>query len=151
MLFALSLLEEYNYPMAIYLLEKDKYEVLQAFRKDPTDLLNHTSVIYKCRQAEAHLIRIVHYLFIFACRSEDSHLFQLGYQCRTIYNTNLFSSIVDICYRTSTCDARCQVPGLIYSFLLRTKSFLPSLDLSKDITPEYTLRSHHSSYVSEVL
>ena len=73
--------------MAIYLLEKYQDEMLQAFRKDSTDLFNRMFVIYECRQAEAHLIGIVQRLFIFASRPRDLHPLQYGYQCRTIYNT----------------------------------------------------------------
>ncbi len=96
MLLALSLLQDYNTPSVIQLLEKDQDEVLQAFRKDPTDLFKAASAKCQRRKAEAHLIGLVRRLFIFSGSQDDPHQLKLDQEYTAIDNFNLYGSLVGV-------------------------------------------------------
>ncbi|KAG4412400.1 hypothetical protein IFR04_014468 [Cadophora malorum] len=95
-LLALSLLEDYNTPSAIQLLEKNQDGVLQAFRKDSTDLFKAMSAKCQNRKAEAQLIGLVRRVFIFADGLEDVHQLQFDQEYTAIDNHNLLGSLVGV-------------------------------------------------------
>ena len=95
-LLALSLLEDYNTPSAIQLLEKNQDGVLQAFRKDSTDLFKAMSAKCQNRKAEAQLIGLVRRVFIFADGLEDVHQLQFAQEYTAIDNHNLLGSLVGV-------------------------------------------------------
>jgi len=95
-LLALSLLEDYNTPSAIQLLKKSRDRVLQAFRKDSTDLFKATSAKCQNRKTEAQLIRLVRRVFIFANGLEDIHQLKFDNKCTIIKNLNKLGFLISI-------------------------------------------------------
>ncbi|KAF4632607.1 hypothetical protein G7Y89_g5518 [Cudoniella acicularis] len=92
-LLALSLLEDYNSPSAIQLLEKNQDKVLRAFRKDFTDLFKAVSIKCQNRKAETHFIRLVRRVFIFASGLEDVYQLKFDYEGTAIDNLNKLGSL----------------------------------------------------------
>jgi hypothetical protein len=95
-LLALGLLEDYNTPSAIQLLEKNQDGVLQAFRKDPTDLFKAASAKCQNRKAEAQLIGLIRRLLIFTGSPEDVHQLKFDQEYTAIDNHNLLGSLVSV-------------------------------------------------------
>jgi hypothetical protein len=118
-LLALTLLEDYNHPEAIQLLDKDQDEVLQAFRKDHVDLFAAASTKYQRHKAEAHLIGLVRRLLILAGGPEDPHQLKFDREYRAIYNLNLLTSFVGINRSNRICNLDFQA---ILSALYKSKA-----------------------------
>jgi hypothetical protein len=93
-LLALLLFKDYNTPSALQLLEKDQYEVLQAFRKDVADLFKAAEC--EDRKAELQRIGLVRRAFIIAGGLEDVHQLKFDPEYNAIDNLNLLGSLVGV-------------------------------------------------------
>jgi hypothetical protein len=96
LLLALSLLEDYNTASAIQLLEKDQDGLLQAFLKDPADLLKAASAKCQNRREETHIIGLVRRLLILAGSGEDFHQLGFDHEYTAIDNVNIYGSLVGV-------------------------------------------------------
>ena len=134
-LLALSLLEDYNTPSAIQLLEKNQDGVLQAFRKDSTDLFKAMSAKCQNRKAEAQLIGLVRRVFIFADGLEDVHQLQFDQEYTAIDNHNLLGSLVSVTgssrFRNFDLQA---ILSALYKSKAITNEYIDGLDIAELIS-----------------
>jgi hypothetical protein len=139
-LLALSLLEDYNTRSAIHLLEKNQDGVLQAFRKDSTDLFKATFAKCQNRKAEAQLIGLVRRVFIFAGGLEDVHQLKFDSECTAIDNLNKLGSLVSItgsiCFRNFDLQA---ILSALYKSKAITNGYIDTLDIAELISKLMTL------------
>jgi hypothetical protein len=139
-LLALSLLEDYNTPSAIQLLEKNQDGVLQAFRIDSTDLFKATSAKCQNRKAEAQLIRLVRRVFIFADGLEDVHQLKFDNEFTAIDNLNKLGSLISItgsiCFRNFDLQA---ILSALYKSKAITNEYINTLDIAELISKLMTL------------
>ena len=140
MLLALSLLEDYNTPSAIQLLEKNQDGVLQAFRKDPADLFKAASTGCQNRKAETHFIGLIRRVFIFAGGLEDVHQLKFDHECTAIDNLNKLGSLVSItgsiCFRNSDLQA---ILSALYKSKAIANEYIDTLDIAELISKLMTL------------
>ncbi|KAH8591182.1 hypothetical protein B0O99DRAFT_632669 [Bisporella sp. PMI_857] len=86
--------EDYNNSSAVQLLERNQHGVLQAFRKDPADLLDAALAGCQNYKAKAQLIGPIRWILALAGGPEDDH--QLVFdQEHTPFNINLLGSLVN--------------------------------------------------------
>ncbi|KAH8792194.1 hypothetical protein F5882DRAFT_437771 [Hyaloscypha sp. PMI_1271] len=137
-LLALSLLEDYNTPSAIQLLEKDQDGVLQAFHKDLADLFKATEC--RNRKAELHIIGLVRRAFMLAGGPEDVHQLTFDQEYTAIDNLNLLCSLVGVIGSSRVRNFDLQA---ILSALSRSKAFtneyIDALDITELISQLKTL------------
>jgi hypothetical protein len=93
---ALNLLQNYDTPSAIHLLEKDQEEVLQVFRKDPADLLKAVSAKYQNPKSGFHIIALLRGLLEFCDGRKDFQQHEFDQECTTNDNVNLYGSLVGV-------------------------------------------------------
>jgi hypothetical protein len=139
MLLALSLLEDYNTPSAIQLLEKNHDGVLQAFRKDPTDLFKAASAKCQNRKAEAQLIGLVQLLLIFASNPEDVHQLKFDQEYTAIDNHNLLGSLVRITGSNCSRNLEQAILSPLYKSKAITNEYIDTLDIAELISKLMTL------------
>ena len=139
-LLALSLLEDYNSPSAIQLLEKNQDEVLRAFRKDSADLFKAASTKCQNRKGETHFIGLVRRVFIFAGGLEDVHQLKFDHEGTAIDNLNKLGSLVSItglsCFRNFDLQA---MLSALYKSKAITNEYIDNLDIAELISKLMTL------------
>jgi hypothetical protein len=139
-LLALSLLEDYNTPSAIRLLEKNQDGVLQAFQKDSTDLFKVTSAKCQNRKADTQLIGLVRRLLIFASGPEDVHQLKFDQEYTAIDNHNLLGSLVSVTgsnrFRNFDLQA---ILSALYKSKAITNEYIDTLDIAELIKKLMTL------------
>lgn len=96
MFLALNLLQNYDTPSAIHLLEKDQEELLQAFRKDPAGLLKAVSAKCQNLKSEFHIIALLRGLLEFCEGRTDFHQHKFDQECTANDNVNLYGSLVGV-------------------------------------------------------
>jgi hypothetical protein len=139
-LLALSLLEDYNTPSAIQLLEKDQDGVLQAFRKDSTDLFKATSAKFQTRKAEAQLNGLTRRLLIFAGGPEDVHQLNFDQEFTPIDNHNLLGSLASVTGSNSFRNFDLQaILSALYKSKAITNEYIVTLDIAEFISKLMTL------------
>lgn len=140
MLLALSLLEDYNTPLAIQLLEKNQDGVLQAFRKDSTDIFKAMSAKCQNRKAEAQLIGLAQRLLVFAGSPGDVHQLQFDQEYTAIDNHNLLGSLVSVTgssrFRNFDLQA---ILSALYKSKAITNEYIDTLDIAELIGKLMTL------------
>ncbi len=135
---ALSLLEDYNTPSAIQLLEKNQDEVLQPFRKDSTDLF--TSAKCQNRKAETQLTGLVRRVFIFAGGLEDVHQLKFDQEYTGIDNHNLLGSLVNVTGSNPFKNLDLQATlNALYKSKAITNEYINTLDIAEFISKLMTL------------
>ena len=138
MLLALSLLEDYNTPSAIQLLEKDQDGVLQAFHKDLADLFK--AIECQNRKAELHIIGLVRRVFMLAGGPEDVHQLKFDQEYTAIDNLNLLGSLVGVTgsNRFRNFDLQAILSALSRSKAI-AKEYIDALDIAELISQLTTL------------
>lgn len=96
MFLALNLLQEYDTHSAIRLLEKDQDKVLQAFGKDPADLLKAGSANHRNPKSELHIIALLRGLLEFCDGRKDFHQHGFDEECTANDNVNFYGSFVGV-------------------------------------------------------
>lgn len=138
MFLALSLLKDYNTPLAIQLLEKDKDKVLQAFRKDLADLFKAAEC--RNRKAKLHHIGLIRRAFMIAGGPVDVYQLKFDQEHTAIDNLNLLGSLVDVTGSDGFTNSDLQA---ILSALSRSKAitneYIDTLDIAKLISQLMTL------------
>lgn len=133
MLLALSLLDDYDTPSAIQLLEKDQDAVLQVFLKDPAALFRAAE--RQDRDAELYTIGLVRLVFMLAGGPEDIHQLKFSQEKTAPDNLNLLGSLVGVTGSNRSGNFGLQA---ILSALSRSKAipneFVDTLDIAELIS-----------------
>lgn len=114
------------------LLEKNQHALLQAFRKDPTDLFKAASAKCQNRKVEAQLIGLIRRLLIFAGGPEDVHQLKFDQGYTATDNHNLLGSLVGITgsNRFRNFDLQAIVIALYRSKAI-TNEYIDTLDIAE--------------------
>lgn len=114
--------------------------MLQAFRKDSTDLFKATSAKCQNRKVEAQLIGLVRRVFIFADGLEDVHQLKFDNECIAIDNLNKLGSLISI--TGSICFGNFNLQVILralYKSKAITNKYINTLDIAKLISKLMTL------------
>jgi hypothetical protein len=91
----LNLVKDYDTPVVLELLGKGQDELLQAFRKDHTDLFEDVSANAQ-QSAEFHKISLLRKLFVFSGRRDDIWQRKFDPKYTANDNANLYGSLFGI-------------------------------------------------------
>jgi hypothetical protein len=134
----LGLLNDYNTPSAIQLLEKDQDRVLQAFGIDLADLLKTAES--QNSKAASYFIGLIRHAFMVASGPENVHQLKFDQEYTAINNLNLLSSLVGVIRSNRFWNFNLQA---ILSALSRFKAiankYINTLDISELIIKLITL------------